>query len=409
MTRAVLLIGAFDRFNFGDLLFPHILRHVFDDLGVEARYLYGALEGVDLRARGGVCTLPLSSLKGDRFGPDDAAVVAGGEVLSARWLDAWLGAAGRRTSLATKLAARVLGTSLVDAACRRLLGGRRPQPWVLDARDLGGELSVIYNAVGGVGLDRLPPGLRSATRDRLGRAAHLSVRDPETRRVLESWDLPLDVELAPDCGVLVADVFPVEALARGATPMLAATLQRLGGRYVVFQVGRYPAWGRIGELAAGIARVHAETGLAVLLLPLGQASGHDDVVPLRRIRSRLGAVPAELLPAPTVTDILAAIAGAELFMGSSLHGNLAALAYGVPHVPFGPRVGKLDATLRCWDRTCTDGSVPIAELAPAATTALDLDRSLRDEASAAVRRAALAHMKALSLTVERSVGSRRFS
>jgi len=64
----------------------------------------------------------------------------------------------------------------------------------------------------------------------------------------------------------------------------------------------------------------------------------------------------ELLHNPDPADILTAIAGVRLSAGSSLHGNLVALAYGVPHVGFGERVRKLDLVLRTWDPTSPDGA-----------------------------------------------------
>ena len=98
-------------------------------------------------------------------------------------------------------------------------------------------------------------------------------------------------------------------------------------------------------------------------------------MPLRRVAGRLDGVPVELLPHQDVDDILAAIAGARLFVGSSLHGNLIALAYGVPHVGFGARVRKLDFMLRTWDPTSPEGAVEPASIAERCLQALAADRA----------------------------------
>lgn len=375
MTRQVALIGAFDRFNLGDLLFPRIVEHELRRRGIDADYRCYSLRPADLRSRGGVLTRPLSELRRHRLPPGSAAIVAGGEVLSARWLDAWIGLAGPRRSLAAKLAARVLGADMVDGACRRLLGGDRPLPWLVDGSDLGHDVPVLYNAVGGTGIGGLPAPLHEAARARLARAAFVSVRDPRTKAALDAWDLRVDVRLAPDCGALVAELLPVTAAADQASNTARHAVSGLGDRYLVFQTGRYPAWGLSPVLAGQLREIHRETGLAILLLPLGQAPGHEDVVPLERISGLLRDLPVALLPSPDVADIVFAIANAALFVGSSLHGNLTALAFGVPHVGFGARVAKLDQVLRTWDATCPEGTVEPSRIAASAQSIMRLEEA----------------------------------
>jgi hypothetical protein len=386
----VAVVGAFDRFNFGDLLFPHMVRFGFERLGVDARYDCYSIRGADFRDRGGVETRPLSTLKTGDAPPTDLVIVAGGELLTARWSDAYAGLAGPRRTLAAKLAARTVGVEPVDRVCRRLLGGDRPLPWVLDAGDLGQDAPVAYNGVGGIGIGQLPDPLRDAARARLSRAAFLGVRDPETRDDLVGWSLPLEVRLTPDSAVLVSEVFPKEGLVGRASQTTRDALARLGSEYLVFQTGRYPAWGRVSELAAQIRAIHRETGLGVLLLPLGQAPGHEDGAPLRRIAGLLGDLPVVLFDRPDVDDILAAIAGARLFVGSSLHGNLMALVYDVPHVGFGERVRKLDLMLRTWDPTSPEGAVAPESIAGRALRAINADRVGLPAAVAELQRAATA-------------------
>jgi len=386
----VAVVGAFDRFNLGDLLFPHMVRFAFERLGVDAEYRCYSIRGADLRHRGGVETRPLGALREEDLPRGSLVVVAGGELLTARWSDAYAGLAGPRRTLAAKLAAKAVGVGAVDRVCRLLLGGDRPLPWVLDAGDLGQDAPVVYNGVGGVGLGGLPGPLRDAARARLARAAFLGVRDPETRDDLKGWNLGLDIRLTPDSAVLVSEVFPKEGLLGQASETTRAALGRFRTGYVVFQTGRYPAWGRVGALADQIREIHRETGLGVVLLPLGQAAGHEDRAPLRRIARLLGDLPVELLDRPDVDDILAAIAGAQLFVGSSLHGNLTALVYGVPHVGFGERVRKLDLMLRTWDPTSPEGAAGVGSIAERGLRAIAADHTGLAEKIAELQRVAMA-------------------
>lgn len=368
MKPVLALVGAFDRFNFGDLLFPQVLEWALRARGVDASYRCVSLREADLRPRGGVRTRPLTDLRQSEMPTGSAVIVAGGEVLSARWLDAWLALVGPRRSVATKIIGRLAGHERLDRRARRELGGHRPLPWVLDAADLGHDVPVLYNAVGGTGLARLPEPLRHAARERLARASLLAVRDPDTCEALEDWGI--SSALVPDTALLVSEMWPADELPARASHQARAQLARLGDGFVVFQAGRYPAWGNVDALARQLRRIHADTGLGIVLLAVGQASGHDDAVPLGRIASRLDRVPHELIADPDVHDILYAVANARLFIGSSLHGNLTALAYGVPHVGFGDRVPKLDLYLRTWEGSRT-GVAPARRLAERAQAALD--------------------------------------
>lgn len=368
--RRVVLVGAFDRFNFGDLLFPAVTRWALERLGVEARFEHAALRAADLRDRGGVLTRSLGELEQSPLPAGSAAVLAGGEVLAARWLDARMGLVAPGDSFRLKLMARLLGRETMDRRSRRALAGGHPLPWVLAPVDLGAGVRVAYNAVGGVGLGDLPDELQAAARHRLAAADYLSVRDPEARAVLDGWKLPRQVHLAPDPAALVAQAFPAAQLADRRSATAARALARCGQAYVAVQAGRYPTLGRVRAVARQLRRLHHASGLPVLLVPLGQAAGHDDHVPLARLSQLLGDLPTVLVERPAVTDILDLIASARLFLGTSLHGNLTALAYGVPRVGFGHRVAKLDCFLRTWDPLQEAGTTAEHQLAAAAKVAL---------------------------------------
>jgi polysaccharide pyruvyl transferase WcaK-like protein len=271
---------------------------------------------------------------------------------------------------------------------------------VVSGADLGHDIPVLFNAVGGTGIGGLPAPIREAARERLERAAFLSVRDPQTKEALDAWGLSVEVRLAPDCGVLVAELLPATAAADQASDATRRTVDGLRQGYLVFQAGRYPAWGLATVLAGQLRDIHRQTGLALLLLPLGQAPGHEDLVPLRSIAQRLRDLPVKLLPDPDIDDIALAIANAALFVGSSLHGNLTALAYGVPHVGFGARVAKLDHVLRTWDPTCPDGTVEADRIAAAALAAMRLDR----ETLTAARASAAASARKTSEDVAKFLG-----
>ena len=50
-----------------------------------------------------------------------------------------------------------------------------------------------------------------------------------------------------------------------------------------------------------------------------------------------------------IVDSIALIAHACVFAGTSLHGNITAMSYGVPHFALHPKVEKLKLFLQKWD------------------------------------------------------------
>lgn len=389
------LVGAFDRFNFGDLLFPHLARRVLERLEVGVATRCWSTRAADLEHRGGVVCEPLPGLLGGEAELDparDRVVVAGGEVLAARWSGALRALTGARRSLLLGVAERLSGR-LADRFARSRLDGSTPQPWVLGPRDVGAA-PVAYNAVGALGVSTLPPALAAAARSRLALASWLAVRDARSRRELETWGL--EPRLAPDPAALVAELFPRDEIERRASPAVRELLAASGGGYLVFQCGRFALRGELEAAAESLAELLAVVDRPLLLLPLGLASAHEDPRALDEIARRLPA--ARRVPAETLWDQLATLAAAGLFAGTSLHGVLVATAFAVPAVGVGSRVAKLDAFLHDWhlgpvDEKPVEGCVEPHRLARAARRALDEPERHRRERASRLADAAWEHAR----------------
>ena len=384
-----LVAGAFDRFNFGDLLFPRVLKRALEGLEAGAPAAYFSTRSCDLEKAGGVVSRSLDTLATEDPDPRDRLVFAGGEILDAGWAGTYAALSTPKKAFAIKALDRFAGG---ETLARRLLGSTRQHPWVPSAAESGGRRT-LYWSVGGCGLDRLPRRRQDYLRRRLGEALDLSVRDPRTQEILRSWGI--DARLAPDGVVLVSDLFPLDELLQGLSSPSSRLLRDLGKEgYICLQLGRYPSRGHLLEIAAEVRSLFAATRLPILLLPLGFASAHEDPAALAKLRrilesSRLGdPVPLFGLPhfesptfepsagrgpePPPVTDLLALIASSKLFLGTSLHGNLTALTYGVPRVGLNPGVRKLDLFLKTWDPAQPEGCAHFSELSTRGLKALEV-------------------------------------
>lgn len=358
------VIGAFDRFNYGDILFAHIARHLIAEAHPRARIAFRGLRAADLTPEGGVAVERLRRSREPRV-----LFVAGGEVLSARWhqmaehlMSLWQAQQFRR------LRHRV-GPGWADRLAAGLLDGGMPRrlPWLFPSAP---GAAVVYNAVGGCHLDKLPEALQGWARTALAQAAWVSVRDSATRDLLAMAGGPAP-RLSPDSAVIMRELIAGRDLEHRRARLMAR-IGLPGPGYVAVQVALPWLTGTEEALAAAFGRLHARTGLPLVAFAIGRAAGHEDQVAARRLAARLGPV-AWFRRAPEdldILDIMALIAGAACYAGTSLHGYITALAFGRPRLGLHPGVRKLALFHDDWDLATLPGAVAPAELPAAAEAAM---------------------------------------
>jgi hypothetical protein len=390
----VAVIGAFDRFNYGDLLFAVVAERMIRATAAAVPIGFYSTVRSDWRRLGGHRTLSLRDLlRPGELPHSSVAIVAGGEVLNGRWghtmetvVSAPLAFCLRRVDWRWHARA--------DALARWLSGTRLELPWVLGPEDFPGWVRVAYNSVGGSSLDQLPPDARARVEEKLGRAAYLSVRDERTRSLLEAGRLAGRARLAPDSAVLISAFYPAADLERRAAPAVREIVGRHPGGYLCFQINKALGSGQARLLAEQLEAVHRRYGLAAVLLPNGRARNHEDQVALAAAH-RLLRTPAVLARgALTIYDIMYLIASARAYAGTSLHGSITALTYEVPQLGLTRSVPKLEAFLRTWGLP-GPGCVPLQELSERLAEALAVPRAALGRKRAELVAAAQANFREL--------------
>src|SRR5512143_2134562 len=171
------LFGAFDRHNFGDLLFPHLMTALLPGQSFE----FAGLVERDLQAFGGH---RVSALGAQGDARPAQLIHVGGELLTCT---AWQAAVMLLEPAAAAAAVARVGSDPVAAAdwAARQLGTARSLPYVAgrDAVALSGRL--IFNAVGGVEWALLTDAQRAEARAALRQADWVSVRDHLTQAALQ--------------------------------------------------------------------------------------------------------------------------------------------------------------------------------------------------------------------------------
>lgn len=324
-ARTALIAGMFDMQNFGDLLFPIVARHRLQAYGINVAAVSPTAASTGLRD-----ALPTIAIS-DAFRAEhaaDAVIIGGGYIVHGHRMDtvrayrvadygAWAGPS------------IWLGATLVAAA-----------------RDI----PVAWNAPGAP--HPLPRRLQALASAACGAADYLSVRDYGSLRILPEPEGG-GAKIVPDPIADLARVWPQDALQEA----FGRVVERLGiespERLAAIHVRRRSLAGMSTlDLAALIDQFAMRTGLCPVLIGVGSAHGDDTFA--RTLGNKL-TVPAAVLDAPhDLREVAATIAFAQLYVGSSLHGYIAAAAYGVKGILVGRPAyhkfkGFLDHTGRTQD------------------------------------------------------------
>jgi hypothetical protein len=380
-----ILFGAFDRHNFGDLLFPHLLTALLPD----RRFEFAGLVARDLQAFGGHRTRALATLAAAPF---TRLIHVGGELLTC---SAWQ-AAVMLLDPAAAAAAIARHDGDPDAAAEwaaQQLGTSRAMPYVVGRDGIADSGRLIFNAVGGVEWATLSAAQRREVRAALGRADWVSVRDHVTQAALHAEGI--DVPLCPDPAVMVAACCGDVIRAHQQQDAVQAMQQAFPQGYLACQFSAdFGDDATLDALAQGVSRVLAATGLGLVLFRAGAAPWHDDPALYERLQQRLPAGCARLFPSLHLWDICALIAASRGVVGSSLHGRIVALAYGLPRVSLlppqqGARPDKRTAFAETWEPHALPRSVAAGQIEAAVMLALAVPPRVLRENAAGLREAYL--------------------
>lgn len=346
--KTAFLLGAFDRFNYGDLLFPLVVSNEIKTYNSKLTTSVHALIDSDLSCYGAMKTRALSAIyHPNELKPGDSVIFAGGGIIGVDWTYMYANLLGKTGNAILYYLSRLVGAAPVNRLCRRRFGARAPFPWVAGPEDFPVPVHIAYNAVGGSEFAKLDPTVQDRTLDRLGRANYLSVRDSETKRLFSSLEKKLTVELAPDPAILMSEQFPISFLETQASPHHLEIID--SGSYVCFQANLGYVQKHQENIVTALETIHNKYGLRAVLLPIGRYVGLDDQIALNRIKEKLS-TPVELVSdQATLFEIMLTIAKAKLFLGTSLHGNITSQSFGVPHLGLSDHPCKVDYYLKTWD------------------------------------------------------------
>jgi len=367
-----ILFGAFDRHNFGDLLFPHIAAALLP--GVEP--IFAGLAGRDLRPFGGHRVRALAELASE-FGTQALNLIhVGGEVLTC---EAWPAALMLQTTTdAGALIARYDRHPDNRRTWARQQTGLPDHAPYCAAPGLFPAARVVYAGVGGVSLEQAEPALRSEVLAKLAAAHAVGVRDQVTLAHLQAAGI--SAELVPDPAVLVAELFGDTIRRHQHDDAVAEILRHFPNGYLAVQFSAdFGDDATLADIARQLALLADVRRVGIVLFRAGAAPWHDDLDSLERVVSQLGPR-ARTFRSLHLWDICALIAASRGFCGSSLHGRIVATAWALPRLNFA-RHGegtKQAAWAASWEAPDLPGVVDIGDIAAGMARALDAPSAARE-------------------------------
>lgn len=360
-----ILFGAFDRHNFGDLLFPHIAAALLP--GVEP--IFAGLAERDFRPFGGHRVRALAELAAE-YGIQPLNLIhVGGEVLTC---EAWPAALMLQTTAdADPLIARYdRHPESRSAWSRQQTGLPDRAPYCADPGRFPAA-RMIYAGVGGVSLEQAEPELRAEVLAKLAAAHAVSVRERVTQAHLHAAGIP--AELLPDPAVLTAELFGDTIRRHQHGTAVADMLRGFPNGYLAVQFSAdFGDDATLAGIASQLALLADARGLGIVLFRAGAAPWHDELDCLERLAHRLGPC-ALVFQSLHLWDICALIAASRGFCGSSLHGRIVASAWALPRLNFARRGegAKQAAWAASWEAPELPGVADIGAIAAAMAQALD--------------------------------------
>jgi hypothetical protein len=374
---------ACDMENFGDVLYPLLLRHIVSrSLETAVVEAHAFLSG--LAALGGNYRVHAIRELFRPAAPSLPLVVGGGDILRT---DDGVIASHYRSRLPRPAEPIRYFQQQGDFEVTFSFG---PVPWesdpletfarqwmppvrgafLLSPRNCPGASRVVYFSAG------VPFDIRCEDRPRIQavfeESSFVYLRDEQSAEKLRGARVQRDLAVAPDAAVVVSDLFPKASLFAAANRLLSRVGLSAEEPYLCFQASA-AATGKLPVIASQLRRFSRRHNMPIVLLPLGFCHGDREF-----LFGLTGESPdrMQLAHPRTVTDMLAILAHANIFAGVSMHGNICSYSYGVPHLFGALDVDKIDGAMRAMDLNGVQRISDWQELRQGLESLLDLDRAV---------------------------------
>ncbi|MGT8515016.1 polysaccharide pyruvyl transferase family protein [Klebsiella pneumoniae] len=363
-VKKVALYGAFDRYNYGDNLMPILLDLFFsDNYPGQFNFVFTSIKKSDLTQYKCMPTVSMRSLISDNS--ISSVIIVGGEVLAADAGVLYTHVQNSINVVSLLKFMRRLNYNLFTHIAKRLYGAVWDYPYIPNKDSFSHPVNVIYNTVGGEPKGKSFDDLRSAE--------FISVRDSRTFDALSGIQ---NVKLVPDSVLMLSKVVTISDMLKNVQHDIEGFV--LEKEFIVIQCCPYKVTFTASELSSCIDNIVNEYDLDVVLLSIGYASGHDDVIFLKDVHEKCKKK-THLFYDLNVWEIMYLIANSSSFYGTSLHGVITAMSYRVPHFCINSKIEKLTSFLKTWSVSPYNQAIDYSDIKRSLELITDESKVLIDE------------------------------
>ena len=346
-TSIISHLGTFDVENYGDLLYPIIFRRLLQQRYAGPRILQYALLPGEAPQEVGFENYAVRSLFAAERAEPVKLVVGGGDILRTDWnlvamhygrksrmsyggLRRSIGLTGRLGYwLRRYLPPLKVNTFYANRFRTRWMNYPAAGPFLINPQDLPRGSVVSYVSCG-VPHDFAPSESETVKRT-LDQSLSVYLRDEQSAEKLRQAGVHRKIHIAPDLAVILSDQFRYADEARKGRQILSRFGVKTDGPILCFQSQPYPGF-LVEDIARQLKRYRERAGSDVVLVPTGYCHGDHEF--LQSLSKQSGGA-FKYADVHSVYDVISVIAACDIFVGTSLHGNITAFSFGIPHL-FGP-------------------------------------------------------------------------
>lgn len=340
MKKTILVLGAYDRYNYGDLLFPYIVEYHLKDINEISSINYYSVRKSDLSKIGGKKTQNITDFykECNNKENENIVIIAGGETVGVTW-DAYYPSLFENGELIRRILTKLKLSALFEVYAKLKLRGTGKFVFSINKGSFKGVKKIIFNANGASSIDAISN--RKLLTPILKKVDYLSVRENKSYHNLKCIDV--NSHVFPDSAIIMSEIFPVNLLKKWSSQ---AILNYINNKpYVLFQTNLAIAKKYTNEICRSLEKIKKNDNVQICLCPIGLAYGHNDIEGLEIIKKSLS-FEVTFFKNVSLWDIMLLISQSVAFIGTSLHGVITAMSFSVPYISIYPK--KIDSYLETW-------------------------------------------------------------
>ena len=333
------VLSAGDRNNYGDLLFPIIIKKYLESKNITISINNYGVIASDLSYFGALPTFSSNDLIANyKKDENNKIIIAGGEVIGGGWLNILRFVSGFWNKMHHNKYFRYLINRIGLLENYMLYKIGQSRPFIIDGSVFSKD-QIYYNSIGAQGSKKLLTN-SNVYQTYFRNIKHLSVRDKNSAKIFK--DFNIEYSLVPDSALIMSDL-----ITYGLEEFVTDSCKELASKnYVFFQIGDKKGPENIVDFMNKIQTFTNKFSLEIILCPIGLALDHGDDIVLQDIKSKFPNM--HYYQPKNLYETMYLLKNTKMYIGTSLHGVVTAQSFNVPFFIFPEKIGKLKIYVDTW-------------------------------------------------------------